>query len=397
MADLPADLIGPAGVARVEAIPDTTLRERVAAGLGACAAALRVVDDLDLEQYEMADVGLPDLSVWNAAAPEVRNVLLVVHDTIEELADEFPPAHRTASARPAVGDDDDFVEVMFGGDDPVDESEPVRDNVSVEIDEIVGHASDTRVGETVATLTGMLKHELESFGRRLRSPRVVADRWYLLGELQEFRNKCTKCLEAIAATMLTVFGGAELDQVLPRYATEARRGADLRATVIDLGFDVRAFKAKLEGADSATAQRVRIAIGDRLRRFCESPPYRTMRALDKRGLIAFRLRLGSWTPVDSSIAELREAVEGFDKLLELMRGINRRAELVHEDKTHLEAARDQLARGHQGVAVDHLARVYGRHSELDDWLRALKYGGNPPAAALPLLVDAALANLTGFG
>ena len=93
-----------------EALPfaDEVLRDRVVTGLNACASALEVLDNLDLEQYEMVDVGLPDLSVWNAAAPEVRNVLLRVHETIEELADEYEGRLRKAR----LIDGEDLAQIM---------------------------------------------------------------------------------------------------------------------------------------------------------------------------------------------------------------------------------------------------------------------------------------------
>ena len=49
------------------------------------------VDGLDLEQYELTGLGEQDLSVWNAAAPHVRDMLKAVHAAISGLATALIP------------------------------------------------------------------------------------------------------------------------------------------------------------------------------------------------------------------------------------------------------------------------------------------------------------------
>ena len=385
-----ASLLGTRALSLIAGIDDAQRRARVISSLEVCARTLVEIDRLELAKYEMTDLGLPDLSVWEAAAPEVRRVLVCVGTAIEALAALFPAVG--VAATETIDIDAAFAE--FTGDEaPI----PMRDDRAREIDDIVNtmnSAAEAMVGDTIAWLAGMLRSDFVTFGKRLRSPKVVADRWYLLGELQEFRSKCSKCLEAIVAAVLNSLGKESLEDLLPRYGTEGRRAALLRAAVVELAFLLRDCEERLGDCQRPLAGALVGRLTVELDAFAETPAYRHMRAQDKREFIVFRMRLRAWDRATGDRDELHGLVDGFAAFLEVMRGINRREELVSQDRVHLAAAK-LLLDSNLGLdaVLPHLDRAFGRDLALDRWLRAHRAGAKPPTETLAELVGTALAPL----
>lgn len=375
----------------VDDITDAEVRQRVIGALEVCAESLVAVDGLDLEQYEMSDIGSQDLSMWNAVAPDVSNMLKSVQAAIDRLGELFP-----ATAGTPEPDLDVDLDSAFDFEDAETSLTPTRDNRHVQIDEVVEAVTTANAGEQVgaaiAALAGMLGSDFVNFGKRLRNPRVVADRWFLLGELQEFRSKCSRCLEAVAASVLNAFSNESLEELLPRYRTDARRAARLRSCIVDIASDVAYYAELFEvGVEDHVAELSR-ALARRLDKLAETIEYRHLRAQDKREFIVFRLQLRDWTPQSSTLQELRQAAKGFSTFLEVMRGINRRAGLISQDRGHLQAAQQVLdSTMDTEAAMPHLLAVYGRSEELDRWLRAHKQGLAPSIAELPELISDALA------
>lgn len=387
--DVTVDLgnfLGARALEVIDEIDDPALHLRIIAALGACAETLQVLDGFDLSQYEQLDPDVLPVEVWEQAAPTVREVLLKLHAGIEVLLKTFP-----APAQPQANEFD--LDAAFA--EPTSERSvaPARHARALAIDALVEGSTDAtaeQLGSTLYSLASMLSRELTEFGKRLRSPQVMTDRWFLLSELQELRGKATKCLEAIAAAIVTAFSNERLELVLPRYVSESLRASALRAAMADLHHDMKRWNTALETADLETSKQLRAAIVSALERLARDPVDAYMRAQDKRHFIEFRWQLRVW-PETHSLTALRQAVEGFSKFLEVMRGINARVELRTHDKRHLLAAWTLMAEK-QPIerALPHLQQAYGRDERLDEWLRTYRRGEIVPRPELVMALESAL-------
>ncbi|MCC7381078.1 MAG: hypothetical protein IT384_04575 [Deltaproteobacteria bacterium] len=321
---LPAEvlaLLSPEAQALVDDFFDAELRAKIVGALHACAHALRALDQLDLDRYELLDLDLPDLSVWNDAAPSVRDALMAVHATLATLSQAFPPTE--APRRPSIEPDLDAAFSEIGAEDFE------HSRTGAELDRLV--SSDLMV-ESVETslgvLVAMLRQDITKFGKQLRDPQVVASRWSILGELQEFRTKCTQCLEAIAAAILRPLSRAPVGELLPRYTTELQRSVLLLAELRALVGEVARINDTLELADLTSAAELRRGLIERLDRFGESSSYRHLWARDKREIILARIALRSWDPAGAGLNAFRQQVDGLTRFLEvLVDAVSRRPEV----------------------------------------------------------------------
>ena len=383
-----SELVTRRATAVVESIADPQLRERVARALVVCDDALEAVDCLDLSPHEMAELDTPDLATWNALAPDVRNLLVAVRQAAEQLSALFP-------AHPPESDSID----LDGAFDQLESGlpPPIRDRRDQDIDAIVSGATSTAredVGQSIAALAAMLQRDFVSFGQRLRNPRVVADRWFLLGELQELRSKCAQCLEAVVASLLGAFTHERLEAVLPRYASATARAVKLRAAIVDLAHDVAQLNDALASGAPEQAGAIRHALILRLNVFAEHPACVHLRAQDKREVVLFRLRLNELGEPGQRVLALRQLVEGFSKFLEVLRTINRREVLHRHDFSRLQTAQMLLESEEElPVVLEQLQPVYGRSEALDELLRAARTGAEVDTARWIAAVDGARAEL----
>lgn len=379
-----SEFLGKRATRAVYAIEDPVVRERVIRAILVCDDALEVVDALDLTPHELALDDGPDLATWNALAPDVRNILVAARDAGTKLLELFPaPAQEVRHTATLDIDIEHAFDEMASGSAP----DPIRDKRDHEIDAIVGTVSgavdEKAVGGAIATLAGMLQDDFANFGLRLRSPQLVADRWALLGELQEMRSKCAQCLEAVVATILEAFTHEELEQVLPRYLSGTRRAQRLRTALVDLEHDVLLLNEQAQVGQAGDLSAIRQALLLRLHEFAELPVYAMVRPLDKRAIIQFRLELERTEPAPATVLPLRRAIEGFSKFLEVIRSINERDVLLRTDFGHLQTIR-MLLESEEGVdAVRPLLReVYGRDPSLDVFVRAAEGDQGVDEAAL---------------
>ena len=375
-----SDLLGKKATAVISSIQDDAARERVLRAVLICDDALEVVDSLDLAPYELMDDGGADLSVWEALAPDVRNVLVAANGAGAQLAELFPSAGPPTSTL-----DVDFDLALDDDGLPA----PIRDRREAEIDEIV-HAPAEAVGTSIASLAAMLQHDFVQFGQRLRNPQVTLNRWFLLGELQELRMKCLQCLEAVVATILSAYTDEDLTTVMPRYATAARRAIDLRGQVVDLSHDVDRLNQALARATVEQASAIRHALTMRFNEFAEHSAAEHLRPQDKRAIIDFRRRLGSFSDRAEDLPGLKLAVEGISKFLEVMRAINEREVLITSDRSRLQTIRMLLE---SEVDLEELRGllddVYGRWPTLDELIRSCRKKRFPqPEDILDAVVEA---------
>lgn len=370
------ELIGERATWIVETIPDPLERARALEAIRTCGEALAVVDGLDLAKHELAADESSDLSTWNALAPEVRNLLLAVRSAADKLAQLYPWTEREPSS-PGLNLDAAFSELEQGYT-PL----PIRDNREDDIEAILrllsGDARDD-VARAISSLAAMLSTDIVGFGQRLRNPRMTADRWQLLGELQELRSKCAHCLEAVLAAVVAAYTAENLEVVLPRYQNQAARAVRLRAGVVDLAHDLEHLNRLIQAAKPDETGPLRLLLTQRLNHFAEQPAYRLLRPADKRELIFFRLKLQAWAQRAPSLTQLRQEVEGFSKFLEVLRSINQREVLARHDRDRLQTLSMLLESEADSLEIGpHLEAVYGRSEALDKVIRRLRTGENLP-------------------
>ncbi len=319
----------------IDALPDADQRAKLVAALEVCASTLVAVDAVDLDRFELIDLDLPDLSVWNEAAPQVAGALRALHLAVEqlELAYPAPPPPETSAHASADGDADDLAFDVLGDDDEGAfgaEEAPVRAGPG--IDRWV-EAEDS-VERAVSALVAMLHHDVLAFGRKLRAPALVSSRFALLGELQEFRARSVQCLEAIAAAVLKPLGPHHLTALLPRYSSELQRSLTLRDELALLQHDVSAANERMPKADAAVAAEVVAGVSARLDAFAAHAASRHLWARDKRELVTMRLLLRGWA---GEVRPLRTAMEGFTRFLELLvESVSRRPEVEAYDRENAE-------------------------------------------------------------
>ena len=319
-------LLGPIGQRLVMAIPSRALALQVEAGLAACAEALEALDQLDISRFELLELDVPDLSVWNDAAPIVRDALVAVNQAMTALERLFPPLPVPQSS--VMSEDD--IDAAF--------SEEALARSGANLDRLVGadRDFDATMDFAVTVLIGMLKQEMLAFGKKIRDPRVVSSRWGLLGELQEWKAKATQCLEAVAAAILRPLGPHHLAELFPRYSTELKRSLqlreDLRALAIEVEFQNQAVR---QVSTPAMAQMVIEALRVQLADFAQKPSYAYLWARDKRELIVARVYLRDFALGTDSVRQLGQHVEGLARFLEaLIAAVSRRPELEAYDGEH---------------------------------------------------------------
>lgn len=311
----------------IAALDDAVARARMIEALEVCAVTLVAIDAIDLDRFELFDLDLPDLSVWNEAAPQVARALRALHEAVGHLDRLFP----APPAEEAMSEDLAFDLI----DEACQDEAPVRAGPT--IDRWV--ESEEPVERAVSALVAMLREDVQAVARKLRLTSVVSSRFALLGELQEFRARSVQCLEAVAAAVLKPLGPHHLTALLPRYSTELDRSLVLREELALLAADVSAENERLArsavGEGPALVQRVTA----RLESFAAHTCSRQLWARDKRELIETRLFLRAWDPAAGGLFALRRAMEGFTRFLELLvESVSRRPEIEAYDRENAELA-----------------------------------------------------------
>lgn len=359
-------LIGETCLQMVRAMAEEGARETICEAFAICHRSLEIIDGFQLSGYEDAAVDDMDLSLWHRVAPEVQKVLQGVHGGVDALCELFSDAE--------VVD----IDADFDLDQAFDENMAPRERqkTGLVVDRLVYEAQSTDfedLGGTIALLADMLRREFVRFGKRLQNFKVVGDRWVLLAELQEFRDRSAKYFVAVTAAILSSIGKGDAEHLLPRFRTEGKRAARLRASITDLSFDMNRFLAGCADADGIGMLALHRAMLQRVENFRDSPEADLIRAQDKREIVEFRGRLGEWQGDEVAQDEnhtLHRLCEGFCRFLDMMVAINRRPELVQEDQQCLSRVRAAMA---QEVSTQELMALvgglYGRDPDLDIIIR----------------------------
>jgi len=236
--------------------------------------------------------------------------------------------------------------------------------------------------KVVQSIAESLRFEVGRFGARVRNPTVVADRWNLLIDLQEFRGKCRAAIGELIYASVNAFGEIGRPLLIPEYAADLAEGLCVRQGWITLTRAIGPLNARLQIAGIEQQRPLLAAVQRELDHFRASRGYLFMRAGDKRFVIAFARELAGIMAQRNLGRPVQLAVEGFAKFLDSMAVINRREILINHDReafaecgTLLEQASlyanvsdhpKAMMRLTQALAV--ASRLYGRDRVLDDYL-----------------------------
>lgn len=294
---------------------------------------------LDLSPYEEPEYVGQDLAMWEEVARPLRTVLVSLNDLRDGLT----------ALQPANTEPSDDVDIAFDLIEP-SVAEPIRDRMSYDVDELIesslGAMSDpeSTIRQALLPLSEMIRFELSRFGNRFRNPTVIADRWNLLSELQEFKGKFAKLLAAIRLAALHPYTTQAEREVLVDYRTELENSLQVRRSITFLGRDVMSL---VEASSAATDEERRFVLEElflRLLRYSRHSAYALLRAPDKRQVIEFRKALATALGANDAATgrRSRELLEGFVRFLEAMQSLNKREVLVAHDRRVAQALRVQL-------------------------------------------------------
>jgi hypothetical protein len=378
----------PTAVAQVlRQVPDGQFRARLYMVLTAATRAIIKLREIDLSRIEhlAASQEGSDLALWEQVAPAVGASVGDVNGLLTTISEQFPAAPKAESG-------DDF-DLAFGP--ASDTPSASQSDVPVTPEERIKAAE-----KVVHSISESLRFEVSRFGARVRNPSVVADRWNLLVDLQEFRGKCRAAIGELVYAATSAFAEISRPLVVPEYATDLAEGLAVRQAWITLTRAAGPLNARLQIAGVEQQRPLLLAIQRELDHFRSSRGYLHMRAADKRFVIAFAHDLSEVFAKRTFGKGAQQLVEGFAKFLDSLAVINRREILINHDReafaecgTLLEQSSLHLGVGEHGKAMAKLTqalavatRLYGRDRYLDDYLvLRLRW-------PLENLVDAALGN-----
>ena len=236
-----------------------------------------------------------------------------------------------------------------------------------------------QVADHVHSVAAGLRGCVVSFGDRLQFALAQNESWALLAELDDYKHRIIKAVQAVIFAALEAFvPEGQREEILPAYRSSIAEAVDVRSALCDLSYHVRRFSGALVRANAQEIVALVVALADHLARFCAKPAYRNLRTEDKKAVIDFRHHLHDMRHSPAiPVRRLRHAVEGFAAFLEAMHAINLREMLVAHDRQSLELALERLDKATQSgdstratlelsAVVADLSVVQGRNSELDD-------------------------------
>lgn len=352
----------------LDALPDPGFAERLRLVHMAATRAVMRLRDFELTRLEeLAATGAgSDLALWEEVAPTVGASIQDVNGLIGVISEQFP-----SEAEPE--EEDDF-EFSFGGSEESTPSAPIVPTTFAE------RAASAE--KSIQGLAEALRFEVGRFGKRVRNPAIVADRWNLLVDLQEFRGKCRAAIGELIFSSCNVFEAIPRATVVPQYLADVADSLLVRQAWVTLTRAVGPLNARLQLAGIEQQRALLVAVGRELAHFQSTEGYACMRAGDKRFVIRFAQDLESTLADRKWGKDAQTVVEGFAKFLDSLAVLNRREVLLNHDREAfaecgilLEQASLHLGVGDPGAARRALEkafevamRLYGRDRFLDDHL-----------------------------
>lgn len=347
--------------------PDEAFRSRLLRVLQAATRAIVRLREIDLTRIEhLASSGEgSDLALWEEVAPAVGASIGDVTTLLATIDEEFPTPEESV---------EDDLDLAFG---PSDSDTGPQVAIATTPEEKAKEAESSIQG-----IAASLRAEVSRFGQRVRNPTIVADRWNLLVDLQEFRGKCRAGIGELVFAACSAFQPLTRALIVPEYAQDLEESICVRHAVTTLTRAVGPLNSRVQMASPEQQRGPLLAIQRELDHFRASRGYSTMRAGDKRFVIAFARGLADIFNRKAYGREGQQHVEGFAKFLDSLAVINRREILMNHDReafaecgTLLEQASHALAfegpepaRIRLAEALDVARRLFGRDRFLDDYL-----------------------------
>lgn len=349
-------------------VPEAEFRRRLEQVLRAATRAIVKLRDINLTrvEYLAASNEGTDLVVWEEVAPTVAASISEVNGLLRAIAEQLPAA--------ASSTEEDDLDLAFGPSTGHVEEAPAVATTTEE---------KTREAEkAIQGIAASLRAEVARFGQRVRNPTVVADRWNLLMDLQEFRGRCRAGIGELVFAACSAFSSISRAEVVPEYARDLEEALAVRHAVTTLARAVGPLNMRVQAAAAELQRAPVLAIQRELDHFRASSGYATMRAGDKRFVIAFARTVAEISAQKSYGKAAQQHVEGFAKFLDSLAVINRREILMNHDREAfaycgmlLEQAGQLLGREGPARARERLAealavavRLFGRDRFLDDHL-----------------------------
>ena len=362
----------------LQSVRDEALREQLGTLAGHCLAALENIKRIHLPQdhfEEGAEIRPPN-DRHQEIAPYALGAVISIKDLISYVMNTFPaPAEEE---EPGFGDDFDLEFDLVDGPDG-------GGGLAQKPSGTERKSPAEELAEASHAFGGMVRTRVVNFGQRLQQAQKQEEVWPLLAELDEYKHRLSKAVQGLLFGVLSVFtDSAKREEILPEYRSAVGEAIALRASLSDLSHHIGRFNEAIAAEDPDLVVPLVVGVADRLGVFCSRPPYRTLRAEDKKAVLDFRRTLHGLRHARDGIRllPLRHAVEGFSKFLESMQAINHREVLVLHDRRTLEdclgefdavsaslggdlmAARQRVIR-----AIEILTKVRGRNPDLDRLLR----------------------------
>lgn len=344
--------------ALAEEIADQAFGGRLWKIYESAAAAIAALGYLDLAKYEdFSEEAPPDLSMWEEVAPVISRTLLDVNRLLATVRELFP-----AGSAGGIGD-------LIG--------EAIGESSAHEA--LLLHKKE-ETSRHVQALAELLSREIANLGERVRSPQVVADRWTLLADLQEFRGKFRGAIGEMIYRTASEFAPVSQIDVVPGWAEDVRDAVAARRSVTDLARLLAVHSARIKAAPDSERPAVLAELTQDLDVFGRSRSYGVLRSADKRRFVEFRKLLRRSTS-DPSLDIVGAAAE-FATFAQSLAHINRRACLIEHDRELLAGCCVKLENAEAewrgspeqcaalfAEAVRLASDLYGRSPPLDAYLR----------------------------
>ncbi len=348
----------------LESLGDRAFATRLRQVYLAAARAIAGLHELDLGKYEdSVESGAPDLAMWEAVAPVIRDTVVDVNTLLGAIRTHFP------SEVPG-----GIAEMIGNAIEETGVGDPLLATEQRRMDEAV---------HQIHTLTAVLASEITNLGERMRSPQVVSDRWNLLSDLQYFRGKFRSVVGDLVFLSAYNLGEVSREEVIPDWMEDVRTAIELRRGVTDLARLLSLFVQRLRANPQDAVRGTLDELARALDAFGRSKSYVGLRAQDKRRIVEFRHGLERMrNDGKTSVSSATGAVAEFAQFVQSLSEVNKRDCLIQYDRALLASCSVTLENAESLRETDHgqstlmladavkrAADLYGREPGLDGYLR----------------------------